>query len=202
MDHREHTVRYLSPGDGFGDLPADSERRLLGDRTDETRVLADRHADWLSQADRLIACSEYDLLPAARLREEFGIAGDLLADVLPVHDKWLMRNLAEKAGIPQPRFWSTEEIRRNPPRDGTYLIKPRLEASSTDIELGDIDWVLDKLDNGAGTGGVFVEEFVPGEIWHPIMLVSADVIDVAFEAAASLREFPSYRGQRHFRGLY
>lgn len=30
----------------------------------------------------------------------------------------------------------------------------------------------------------------------------AEVADVGFEAVAAVREFPSYRGQRHFPGWY
>ncbi|HEV2636447.1 MAG TPA: hypothetical protein VGX23_14950 [Actinocrinis sp.] len=51
---------------------------------------------WLSRADRLIARSEYDLLPAAHLREKFGIDGDLPEAVLPVRDK--LARLIEAAG--------------------------------------------------------------------------------------------------------
>jgi hypothetical protein len=165
IDHRRHTVRYLTPAE-FDDLPDGLERRVLDVRPDDTEGLARRHADWLSQADRLIARSEYDLLPAAHLRAEFGIPGDAPAEVLPVRDKWLMRTLAEKAGIPQPSFWSVEEFQARPPGDGTYLIKPRLEASSTGIEVGDAGRIIDRLNAGGAPGDIFVEEFVPGEIWN------------------------------------
>ncbi|MFJ8627131.1 acetyl-CoA carboxylase biotin carboxylase subunit family protein [Kitasatospora sp. NPDC093550] len=166
VDHRQHTVRYLSAADGLDELPADAERRLLGVPTDDIQAMIERHGDWLADADRLIARSEYDLLPAALLREKFGIPGDLPGAVLPVRDKWLMRTLAERAGIPQPAFRSVEAFRADPPREGTYLIKPRLEASSTGIELGPADVVLERLDACPDPDAVFVEEFVPGEIWH------------------------------------
>ena len=105
VDHEEHTVRYLVAA-GYDGLPTGSEHRVLDTPTSDIQALAERHADWLGTADRLIARSEYDLLPAARLRERFGIAGDLPDSVLPVRDKWLMRTLADGAKIPQPSFWS------------------------------------------------------------------------------------------------
>ncbi|GAA3841055.1 hypothetical protein GCM10022226_74400 [Sphaerisporangium flaviroseum] len=165
VDHARHTVRYLTPTTS-DDLPDGLERRVIGVRPDDVRALAKRHADWLSQADRLIARSEYDLLTAACLREEFGIPGDLPADVLPLRDKWLMRVRAARAGIAQPAFWSVEEFRRRPPGGGTYLIKPRLGASSTGIETGDAGQIADWLEAGVDPDEVFVEEFVPGEIWN------------------------------------
>jgi hypothetical protein len=166
VDHEEHTVRYLVAAGGPHGLPTGSEHRLLDTPTSDIQALAERHADWLGTADRLIARSEYDLLPAARLRERFGIAGDLPDSVLPVRDKWLMRTLADGAKIPQPSFWSAQEFRRNPPGEGTYLLKPRLEASSSGIETGGTPQILRALDSTDDPDGVFVEEFVPGEIWH------------------------------------
>lgn len=166
LDHREHTVRYLSPADAFDDLPADVQRRVLDVPTSETRAVAERNADWLSQADRLIARSEYDLLPAARLRADFGIPGDLPAAVLPVRDKWVMRTLAGQAGIAQPRCWNIDDFLLDPPRDGRYLIKPRMEASTSGIEAGDVAQILNRIAQGGYPPGTFVEEFVPGEIWH------------------------------------
>ncbi|EFC81283.1 acetyl-CoA carboxylase biotin carboxylase subunit family protein, partial [Parafrankia sp. EUN1f] len=68
-----------------------------------------------------------------------------------------------------PAFWSVADFRRNPPTTGTYLIKPRLEASSTGIETGDARQILDRLaahPAASDTSDVFVEQFVPGQIWH------------------------------------
>ena len=162
VDHEEHTVRYLVAAGGPDGLPTGSEHRVLDTPTSDIQALAERHADWLGTADRLIARSEYDLLPAARLRERFGIAGDLPDSVLPVRDKWLMRTLADGAKIPQPSFWSAQEFRQNPPGEGTYLVKPRLEASSSGIETGGTQQILRALDSTDDPDGVFVEEFVPG----------------------------------------
>lgn len=125
----------------------------------------------------MIARSEYDLLTAARLRAGFGIPGDTEADLLPVRDKWLMRTLAREAGLAQPGFWSVEEFRRAAPATGTFLIKPRLEASSSDIETGDAAHILSRLP--AHDTGVFVEEFVPGGIWHVDGFLKDGAITVA-----------------------
>ncbi|MCK9876649.1 hypothetical protein MXD59_12815 [Frankia sp. Ag45/Mut15] len=189
VDHTRHDVRYLCTGTTDG-LPAGAHSRVLATPTTDVDALSAQHADWLGNADRLIARSEYDLLPAAHLRARFGIPGDRPADIAPLRDKWLMRTRAAAAGIPQPAFWSVADFRRTPPiptstptsipastssatatsgaTAGTYLIKPRLEASSTGIETGDVRAVLERLDRlGAEAAAeVFVEEFVPGEIWH------------------------------------
>ncbi|EFC78895.1 acetyl-CoA carboxylase biotin carboxylase subunit family protein, partial [Parafrankia sp. EUN1f] len=169
VDHDRHTVRYLSTTGTTDGLPAGADRRVLTTPTADVDALAAEHADWLGSADRLIARSEYDLLPAAHLRERFGIPGDRPADIAPLRDKWLMRTRAAAAGIAQPAFWSVADFRRNPPTTGTYLIKPRLEASSTGIETGDARQILDRLaahPAASDTSDVFVEQFVPGQIWH------------------------------------
>ncbi|MCK9904613.1 hypothetical protein CC117_26805 [Parafrankia colletiae] len=166
VDHGRHVVRYLSSTGTTDGLPAGAGRRVLTTPTADVDALAAQHADWLGTADRLIARSEYDLLPAAHLRARFGIPGDLPADIAPLRDKWLMRTRAADAGIPQPAFWSVADFRRDPPATGTYLIKPRLEASSTGIETGDARQILDRLAGRGAASDVFVEEFVPGEIWH------------------------------------
>ncbi|MCC3767316.1 acetyl-CoA carboxylase biotin carboxylase subunit family protein [Streptomyces sp. UNOC14_S4] len=166
VDHQKHTVRYLCLTGDPGGLPAGAEWRVVEAGAGDARSLAERHADWLSAADHLIARSEYDLLTAADLRERFRIPGDVQSDVLPVRDKWLMRTLARQAGIPQPSFWSNQEFRRNPPATGTYLVKPRLEASSTGIQLGTPTQILAQPAVRDDVDGYFVEEFVPGEVWH------------------------------------
>ncbi|SOD88001.1 TnsA-like heteromeric transposase endonuclease subunit [Streptomyces sp. Ag109_G2-15] len=51
-------------------------------------------------------------------------------------------------------------------------------------------------DRAAGFEVAWVQEGV--EVRRPL----ADVAEVAFEEVAPVREFPSYRGQRHFPGLY
>src|SRR5258708_36889394 len=77
IDHQQHRVRYLCLAEGGGDLPASAARRVLDSPRFDADWLARQHADWLGSADRLIARSEYDLLPAASLRERFDIPGDL-----------------------------------------------------------------------------------------------------------------------------
>ncbi|CAO5154610.1 ATP-grasp domain-containing protein [Frankia sp. AiPs1] len=166
IDHGRHVVRYLSATGTTDALPAGADRRVLTTPTADVDALAAQHADWLGTADRLIARSEYDLLPAAYLRARFAIPGDQPADIAPLRDKWLMRTRAAAAGIPQPAFRTVADFRRDPPATGTYLIKPRLEASSTGIETGDARQILDRLAGRGAASDVFVEQFVPGEIWH------------------------------------
>lgn len=182
IDHGEHTVRYLCPA-GDADLPEGAERRLLDVPTHDVETIARVHGDWLSEADRVIARSEYDLLPAARLRERFGIPGDLPETVMPVRDKWLMRKLAGEAGVAQPAYWSVDDFRAAPPAGGRYLIKPRLEASSEGILVGDREQILQWLSDGRDLSELFVEEFVPGRIWHFDGCLSDGEIAVAVSSA-------------------
>lgn len=169
IDHAIHDITYLCLSGSHEDIPASlrARRLILGSPGFYTDYIRRHHADSLQRCDRLIARSEHDLLTAAVLREEFGIAGDKPKDVLPIRDKWLMRSLAETAGIRQPRFWSIPEFLADPEiRSGQYLIKPRCEASSNGIVLGPRARIMALAQERKHTEEEFIEQYIPGKIVH------------------------------------
>lgn len=164
IDHALHKVDYLCLPGGQGDLPPGSHYQEVSHF--ETQALSQQCAALLAGADRLIARSEYELLVAAELREQFAIPGDPPAVILPLRDKWAMRTQCRAADIPQPDFWSLDDFVRQPDGPGLFVLKPRLEASSTGIVAGDRRAVLEAIQRLGSPETYFVEAFVSGEIYH------------------------------------
>ena len=164
IDHCAHRVDYLCLPGGQADLPAGSHHHEVA--SFEVEELARQYAPQLHGADRLIARSEYELLAAALLRERFAIPGDRPAAILPLRDKWAMRLRCRAAGIPQPDFWSLEAFANLPDSLGCFVLKPRLEASSTGIVMGDRQTMLDAIGHLTRPDDYFVEAFIAGSICH------------------------------------
>ncbi|WP_156876918.1 ATP-grasp domain-containing protein [Paludibacterium yongneupense] len=166
IDHFEHNVTYLCLAGGGSDLPSSANKKIMDCASFDISYVIEKLDALLNNADRLIARSEYDLLPAALLREHYGIQGDKTQDVLPLRDKFLMRTLCRDAGICQPNFWSVEDFYRTTPTAGRYLIKPRMEASSVGIVIGSVNEILAHLNEFSDHKTIFIEQFVPGEVFH------------------------------------
>ncbi|MFM4720818.1 ATP-grasp domain-containing protein [Aeromonas bivalvium] len=164
IDQGTHRVDYLCLPGGQADLPPGSHHHEVA--SFEAEELARQCAPLLRAADRLIARSEYELLAAALLRERFAIPGDRPAAILPLRDKWAMRLRCRAADIPQPDFWSLEAFARLPDGPGCFVLKPRLEASSTGIVMGDRQKLLGAIGQLTRPDDYFVEAFIPGSICH------------------------------------
>lgn len=131
----------------------------------DTEEICARLTEVLERCDRLIARSEYDLVPAALLRERFSIVGDKPDAVLPMRDKLLMRRLCRTASILQPGFWTLDEFQPGP-ASRRYVLKPRMEASSVGISTGTSSEIMAKVERLHDATSFFVEEFVAGRIFH------------------------------------
>ncbi|GLS04998.1 hypothetical protein GCM10007860_21480 [Chitiniphilus shinanonensis] len=165
IDHAAHHVTYLClDATAAAELPGDADFHLLEAERFDADALATTLAPLWARTDRLIARSEYDLLAAARLRERFDIPGERPDAILPLRDKWLMRECCRATGIRQPEHWDAAAFRALPPDARRYLAKPRLEASSTGIVAGTRDEILARLVESGDE--LFVEAFVPGAIFH------------------------------------
>jgi biotin carboxylase len=128
--------------------------------------------------DRIIALDEYDMEPAAELREHMRIPGMGATTLRYFRDKLAMRERAHQAGILVPPFCSVlnydvlrEFMARVAP---PWVLKPRSEASAIGIrklEKADDLWpVLDQL--GDRQSYHLLEKFVPGEVFHVDSVVS------------------------------
>ncbi|WP_194290906.1 ATP-grasp domain-containing protein [Nocardia aurantia] len=97
------------------------------------RALAQR----FGRPERIVALSEFDLLVAAQLRAEFGIAGDRPDYVLRFRDKLVMGEAVRAAGVSAPDFRAAPDAAAVTEFAREYgyplIVKPRLGAGSAGI---------------------------------------------------------------------
>jgi biotin carboxylase len=130
---------------------------------------------WMARGrrfDRIVALDEFDLEPAAQIREHMCIPGMGTTTSSFYRDKLAMRSGAKSFGFLVPEFCRVlnyDDLRaymdRVPP---PWLLKPRSEASAVGIrkiEQPEQLWrALDEL--GDRQSHYLLEEFVPGDIYH------------------------------------
>lgn len=175
IDHASHDVTYVSAADRVATLPAGVPARMLqrpgtGDTTAE--VLA--AVVGLPRPDLVIALSEYDLIPAARVREALGVPGPVERDVLLVRDKVVMKAAVAVAGLRVPRFTALAAALRDAPESvpwrGPTVLKPLTGASSEGVSMFPTAAAALEAVRGGALGGLVdeyeIEEFVAGPILH------------------------------------
>lgn len=128
--------------------------------------------------DRIIPFDDVEVEAAAHLREHFRVPGmgDTRARVF--RDKLAMRVQAEEAGIPVPPFVGVihhEDIRRFTERvPPPWMLKPRMEASSTGIKkiesVDDLWRTIEQLGDLASHH--LLEKYLPGEVGHVDSIVT------------------------------
>ena len=133
------------------------------------------------QVSFIIPIGEMDILPAARLRQEFSIPGPLPDDVLNFRDKVRMKHLASQKGLSTPYFSAVNSIvdldnfvcNHGFP----FVLKPVGRACSegvvfvnSELELQKLRESLSRLAPNIVDPGFAceweVEELIAGEIYH------------------------------------
>jgi biotin carboxylase len=128
--------------------------------------------------DRVVGLDEFDVLPAAYVRNHLQIEGQGIESAMRFRDKLMMRFTAERAGIPMPEFVgliNAEDIvefaeKVTPP----WIIKPRTEVSAFGIRkirsAEDLWANLAELDSRGiwrdHPSQYLLERFVPGKVYH------------------------------------
>lgn len=182
IDHDAHDIAYLCTPEGAKRLEATriAHIEIVPDFSDHAvlRAALDTCRARLGGIDRLIALSEFDLLTAAQLREDFDIPGDSPTAVARFRDKAVMKRVVAAAGVRAPRF-----VELNGADDvGTALagfrypliVKPRTGAASVGVQRVDsaaqLDAVLPHL--AVGEYEYECEEYIEGPIYHVDGIVS------------------------------
>ncbi|MGW6793690.1 ATP-grasp domain-containing protein [Streptomyces chartreusis] len=121
----------------------------------------------------IVGLYEYATLPAARLREHFGVQGTDVETVLHFRDKVLMKK-ALQGVVAVPRFWpvgsETTQIELAAiaaELPGKVVLKPTRQAASIGVKV--FNGSADLLEYARTTGiqdGYEVEEFIEGTICH------------------------------------
>ncbi|MFE3414744.1 acetyl-CoA carboxylase biotin carboxylase subunit family protein [Streptomyces mirabilis] len=174
INHIEHDVTYVAAAEHLSTtprgVPADRiERTTSGDTA--TAVLA--AVTERPKPDLVIGLSEFDLLPAAQVRESLGVPGATVQETKSVRDKVLMKSLVAAAGLRTPRFAALPGAleRSSPlPWAGRTVLKPLSGASSKwTYAHPTLSSALDTARRGELPAPVTefeVEEFVEGPIVH------------------------------------
>ncbi len=182
IDHETYDVTYVSAADRLATLPQNVRaRRIERPGTGDTAAEVLAAVAGLREPDLVIALSEYDLLPAARVRETLGVPGPRLSDVLPARDKVMMKAAVTAAGLRTPRYapllkalgQGAEAL----PWSGRTVLKPIAGASSEDVSTyPTAAAALDAVRAAGSTvevGDFEIEEFVTGPIIHVDGLLAA-----------------------------
>ena len=142
---------------------------------------------WMARGrrfDRIVALDEFDLEPAAQIREHMCIPGMGITTSSFYRDKLAMRTGAKGYGFLVPEFCRVlnyDELRAYMDAvPAPWLLKPRAEASAVGIrKIHEPEQLWRNLDElGDKQSHYILERFVPGDIYH----VDSIVIDrsVAF----------------------
>lgn len=134
FDHGEHDVVYAGLADRLAGIPD----RLRCGKLELTpdRPVADQLRPWLRASppvDRIFARRELLILPAAELREEFGIPGMRPAVARCFRDKVVMKEILAGAGIRVPRWFPVADSPERVPWSGRVVLKPRDANASRGI---------------------------------------------------------------------
>ncbi|HEY2431636.1 MAG TPA: ATP-grasp domain-containing protein [Vicinamibacterales bacterium] len=127
--------------------------------------------------DRIVALDDFDVEPAAMLREHLNVPGLGQTAARGFRDKLAMRVRARAAGIACPDF--VHPVNEEALREWTsrvappWVLKPRSQAAAIGIRrIGSGDELREALDTLADDRAEFLlERFVPGDVFHVDSLV-------------------------------
>ncbi|GGL05178.1 carboxylate--amine ligase [Sphaerisporangium melleum] len=137
-------------------------------------AVAETARNWIRRygIDIIIALSEYDVLRAAELRDEFGLVGQGVASATAYRDKLTMKRLLDQAGLPIVPYRSLEhpgDLERFAADTGyPILVKPRTGTGSRGIrriENGPAAAAFEK-EHGPGIADHLAESFRRHELLH------------------------------------
>ena len=174
IDHDAHEVVYAGARDYISGLPTGLPCGTFV--WDPAIPIVDQLLPWMKDGepfDRVLARHERTIVPAAALREEFGIPGMRLAEAVNFRDKVAMKGILAAAGIRVPRFLKAGDLSPEAGWTGKTIVKPREESGSQGIRVFPTyreayAFVEEQCrDSGAPFADRYeVEEFLDGPIWH------------------------------------
>ncbi|MYU24719.1 biotin carboxylase [Streptomyces sp. SID8352] len=142
LDHDTHRVSYVTTRLGRASVPPGAAAVAEVAATDspaEVRAAVAGLVARFGPVRRLLALNEGDLDTAAELRTELGLPGQTTAELERFRDKLTMVALADRAGIPVPRYADADG--RDAVREfaGTHgwpvVVKPRRGTASRGVSV-------------------------------------------------------------------
>lgn len=196
IDHDVHDVVYVGTTEKLKDIPPQLRctklvREDRGDMICESVLAAMEGGP--HDFDRIISLSEYELLEAAKLRDQLSVPGPSYEDARLVRDKVAMKRAVSADGVDVPRFLPLTSLQEGEtvlPWEGRTVLKPTSGAGSEDVVIFETAAAclqalesrstgVQALDGDApGVGSFELEEFVSGDIVHIDGLVREGVVMV------------------------
>lgn len=178
-------MTYVCDAPGQSGVPPDAEDvHLIKDFTQVDSVLdsVDAIVSETGRPDHVIAFSEYLLDLAALIRQRYGIAGHLPADIARFRDKRIMKDILGAASVRVPRWRpcrSAAQVLADADDLGFPLIfKPARGASSAGVrEVASPDELRAlcmRPDLEEDLGEYEIEEYIAGDIMHADGVVDRD----------------------------
>ncbi len=156
------------------DLPDSDDLDTYDRAFDRIRELVDQLAAEFGPPAAIVGMYEHTTLPAARLREHFGLQGTTVRTTMLCRDKVPMKEAMAAAGVRVPRFVAVgpdtgpaelEAFARQTP--GRVVLKPRSQAASIGVHLlEDAAELLELAAAGMLKEGYEAEEFIAGPVYH------------------------------------
>jgi biotin carboxylase len=156
------------------DLPDSDDLDNYDRAVDVMQVLVGQLIDEFGPPSAIIGLYEHTTLPAAKLRDHFGVPGTNAHSALLCRDKVAMKQALAAKGIRVPRHLA---VGQDTPLDelerfarswgGRCVLKPRSQGASIGVRVLDtVDELLTLARSGGIEAGYEVEEFVDGSIYH------------------------------------
>ncbi|RII07916.1 Alanine-anticapsin ligase BacD [Streptomyces sp. YIM 130001] len=169
---------------GILDLPHSLDFEVYDESLDQMTELVKEFSGDLGPPTAVVGMYEQVTLPAARLRDRFGVPGVDTETALLCRDKVLMKEALRGSGLRLPRF---REVGPETPFSeledfvaglpGKIVLKPQRQAGSFGIRIfNDAGAFLTHARSSGIPGGYEIEEFIEGSVCHVDGVVRAGEI--------------------------
>ncbi|WP_282206073.1 inositol monophosphatase family protein [Kitasatospora fiedleri] len=170
IDHEAHDVTYAGAPEYLDNIP--DRIRCEKFPWDPARDVAEQLRPLLAATphQRVLARHEKLITPAAELRAEFDIPGQLPDTARNFRDKLAMKSAVAAAGLRVPRHLPADALPDTAPWPGRTVLKPRDGSGSQGVRVfdsyADAAAHLRAQDDPRAAARLELEEYVDGPIWH------------------------------------
>ena len=174
INHTQHIVIYVTTSAGRKAIPEDLAAAVYevpSPYQNEDLLVCCREIEVVfSRIDRIIAMSESDLPKAAYLREELGVSGLGIKQVVLFTDKVAMKREITKVGLRVPHFVECKSISDviDFAENNVFplILKPKVGAGSRGVFAALSKTELKQLLRSIDISDYECEEYIPGTVLH------------------------------------
>lgn len=161
---------------GFGvlDIPHNMNLNEYDAAMDQMTALVDKFVAEFGPLKAIVGLYEHVTLPAAKLRERYGVAGGSIETATLCRDKVQMKHAMIEAGVKVPKFMAVGQDVKNEDVaafladiPGKVVLKPRSQAASEGVHIFEnTASCLQALAEQGFEDEYEIEEFIEGTICH------------------------------------